>query len=174
MREVILEFVNDTAKSDFFENCIDSDEMVSSRAHDFVLDNQNQEQEEQTTMEVPTITNRLEDIMKKNESILINGSTEAQTHMEVVETNYEASTVSDSKFFTLKTIRVNWEESKKAFLHVFVNSTYVKRLEQEKAANRCLHIMFSSISHEFRTPINAFSNALTLLELNCDKLSKLK
>lgn len=33
-----------------------------------------------------------------------------------------------------------------------------------------MHVMFSSISHEFRTPINAFSNALSLLQLNNDRL----
>ena len=33
-----------------------------------------------------------------------------------------------------------------------------------------LEIMFSSVVHEFRTPINAFSNAISLLKLNFDSL----
>jgi len=33
--------------------------------------------------------------------------------------------------------------------------------------------MFSSVSHEFRTPLNAFSNAITLLELNLSSLRNL-
>ena len=30
--------------------------------------------------------------------------------------------------------------------------------------------MFSSVSHEFRTPLNSFENSLTLLEANCAKI----
>ena len=33
--------------------------------------------------------------------------------------------------------------------------------------------MFSSVSHEFRTPINAFSNALSLLKINFEFLQKI-
>lgn len=72
--------------------------------------------------------------------------------------------------YTIKTIRVEWNQSDRAFLHVFINTTYLKKLEEAKSINKCLHIMFSSISHEFRTPINAFSNALALLKVNNDKM----
>ena len=51
-------------------------------------------------------------------------------------------------------------------MHVFINTSSVKKLEKEKATNKCLRIMFSSISHEFRTPLNAFMNAVELLKLN--------
>ena len=51
-------------------------------------------------------------------------------------------------------------------MHVFLNTTQVKKYEKEKALNKCLQLMFSSVSHEFRTPLNAFSNALNLLEIN--------
>ena len=33
--------------------------------------------------------------------------------------------------------------------------------------------MFSSVSHEFRTPLNSFENSLTLLEANCAKAQSL-
>ena len=79
----------------------------------------------------------------------------------------------ESKYFMLKTLKVNWENSKDAFMHVFINTTHFKKLEKAKATNECLRVMFSSISHEFRTPINAFSNALSLLEMNNDSLEKL-
>ena len=53
-----------------------------------------------------------------------------------------------------------------SFLHVFVNVSSIKRFEKERATNKCLHIMFASISHEFRTPLNAFMNAVDLIQLN--------
>ena len=58
-------------------------------------------------------------------------------------------------------------------MHVFINTTHFKKLEKAKATNECLRVMFSSISHEFRTPINAFSNALSLLEINNDSIEEL-
>ena len=52
-----------------------------------------------------------------------------------------------------------------AYLHVFVNISSIKRLEKVRATNKCLHIMFASISHEFRTPLNAFINAVDLIKI---------
>ena len=80
--------------------------------------------------------------------------------------------MNDSKYFTMKTIKVYWEESTDAYMHVFINTTNIKRLEKEKATNKCLHIMFSSISHEYRTPLNAFSNALELIRMSYETFTK--
>ena len=33
--------------------------------------------------------------------------------------------------------------------------------------------MFSSVSHEFRTPLNAISNSVTLMEFNMKEINKL-
>ena len=49
---------------------------------------------------------------------------------------------------------------------MFVNTTHIKNFETEKARNECLQIMFASVSHEFRTPLNAFINSVMLLENN--------
>lgn len=51
-----------------------------------------------------------------------------------------------------------------------MDTTTIKNLENEKATNKCLHSMFSSVSHEFRTPINALSNSIELIKLNFEKL----
>lgn len=40
------------------------------------------------------------------------------------------------------------------------------KLEKERATNKCMHIMLSSISHEFRTPLNAFMNATELVKIS--------
>ena len=73
---------------------------------------------------------------------------------------------SDSKFYSIKTLCVKWENNKNSYIHVFNNTTTLKKFEQEKTRNECIHLMLSSISHEFRTPINAFSNSMYLLESN--------
>lgn len=61
-------------------------------------------------------------------------------------------------------------------MHVFVNSTEIRKLEREKAVNKCQQLMFTCVSHEFRTPLNAFSNSLKLVEFTIQdfkaKLSK--
>ena len=63
-------------------------------------------------------------------------------------------------------LRLSGSLANNSFLHVFVNVSSIKRLEKERATNKCLHIMFASISHEFRTPLNAFMNAVDLIQLN--------
>ena len=70
------------------------------------------------------------------------------------------------KHYNLKSVKVKWGTNKNSFIHVFVNTTAFKQFEVEKARNECLQLMFSSISHEFRTPLNAFTNSVLLLESN--------
>lgn len=53
---------------------------------------------------------------------------------------------------------------------MFVDTTTIKEYEKEKATNKCLHTMFSSVSHEFRTPINAISNTIELISINFNKI----
>ena len=40
----------------------------------------------------------------------------------------------------------------------------LNKLEEIRAKNKCQQIMMASVSHEFRTPLNAFSNSLNLIE----------
>ena len=75
-----------------------------------------------------------------------------------------------NKFYNVKTMQVDWNDNSNSYIHVFVNTTAVKHFEMEKARNECLQLMFSSVSHEFRTPINAFSNSMQLIELNYHSL----
>ena len=70
------------------------------------------------------------------------------------------------KHYNVKTIQLKWGVNRYSFIHVFINTTAIKQFEIEKTRNDCLQLMFSSISHEFRTPLNAFSNSLLLLESN--------
>jgi signal transduction histidine kinase len=76
----------------------------------------------------------------------------------------------EEKFYTLKTVHVNWADSKNSFMHVFINTTDVQKLENAKAKNQWLHILFSSLSHELRTPINAFMNANQMIKYTSGKI----
>ena len=76
----------------------------------------------------------------------------------------------ESVSFNVKTIKVTWDKVKQSYLHVFINTTEVKKLAKVKAINKWQEIMFASVSHEFRTPINAFSNALSMIKFNFNKV----
>ena len=158
-----LRFVNDTARDDFYDSKDPVAEHKVVWLNEFVVKGEEysdeRDQEEKTTY-------TLDEIMQDHEAKYrcIEGTVESQ--IEWLNNTLESASTLDSKYFIIKTIKVSWEEFDTAYMHVFVNSTSVKKLEKEKAMNKCLHIMFSSVSHEFRTPINAFSNALTLLAIN--------
>jgi signal transduction histidine kinase len=71
----------------------------------------------------------------------------------------EENTMPNNKYFAVKSIKVNWENNKNSCLHLFIDTTNVSKLEEERATNKCQKIMFASMSHEFRTPLNAINNA---------------
>ena len=68
-------------------------------------------------------------------------------------------------FYNVKTIKVCWNNNENSFMHVFINTTQVKKLEEERANREYQHMMFASLSHELRTPLNAFSNSLSLAQI---------
>ena len=83
------------------------------------------------------------------------------------EEDYECS---KCRHYNVKTVQLKWGANRHSFIHVFVNTTAVKQIEVEKARNEWLQLMFSSVSHEFRTPLNAFSNSALLLESSYQQL----
>lgn len=46
---------------------------------------------------------------------------------------------------------------------MFTNVSAEKDLQREIVMKQYMHIMFTSISHELRTPINAITNSLTCM-----------
>ena len=76
------------------------------------------------------------------------------------------------KIFNVKTIKVWWENNPTSYMHVFINTTEVRKLEEMKAKNKCQKLMFASASHEFRTPLNAFMNSLTLIDITIGNLKE--
>jgi signal transduction histidine kinase len=48
-------------------------------------------------------------------------------------------------------------------MHVFTDTTNIIKLEEAKNDMKCRDIMFTSVSHEFRTPLNAIINSLSFV-----------
>lgn len=65
--------------------------------------------------------------------------------------------------FNIKTLKIGWEGNKNSFMHVFIDTTDILKLEEAKNNIRCQKIMFASASHEFRTPLNAIVNSLSFI-----------
>ena len=77
--------------------------------------------------------------------------------------------------FLLKTLKINWEGNKNSFMHVLINTTSIVKLEEAKNDIRCQKIMFTSASHEFRTPLNAILNSLNFIrDLHKTMLNKIE
>jgi two-component system, cell cycle sensor histidine kinase PleC len=49
-------------------------------------------------------------------------------------------------------------------MHVFIDTTGVVNLEKAKTNIKYQKIMFASVSHEFRTPLNAIMNSFQFIE----------
>ena len=77
-----------------------------------------------------------------------------------------------SSYYSVKTIKVNWNDNKHSYLHVFIDTTKIKKLEEESAKSKYQQLMFSSISHELRTPLNAFVNSTQLIGITLSDFKK--
>jgi len=65
--------------------------------------------------------------------------------------------------FHVKSLNVEWEGSS-SFMHVFIETTNIVKLEKAKNNIKCQKIMFASASHEFRTPLNAIMNSYQFID----------
>jgi len=61
----------------------------------------------------------------------------------------DISIESNIRHFQVKTLQIRWEGDTSAFLHVFVDITDIKKLEEATNNIKCQKIMFASVSHEF-------------------------
>ena len=68
-------------------------------------------------------------------------------------------------YYSVKTIKVNWIDNKHSYLHVFIDTTKIKKLEEERANTEYQQSMFTNLSHDMRTPLNAITNSLQLSKL---------
>ena len=75
-------------------------------------------------------------------------------------------------YYSVKTIKVNWEDNQHSYLHVFIDTTQIRKLEEERAKGKVQQLMFASVSHELRTPLNAFVNSQQLIGFTLADLKK--
>ena len=109
----------------------------------------------------------------KDGEVLSSQNGDMEVEQLMYNNSFERVKKEESKFYSIKTIKVAWMDNNNSFMHVFIDNTNVKRLSKEKAMNKCLHIMFSSISHEFRTPLNALMNATSILKSQFREIKEL-
>ena len=126
-------------------------------------------QDDEENSDESQIRNRLktlDELLQSQKDKYIEFEADVSSRVDLLKIIDDDQEVEGVTSFDVKTIKISWDNSDNAFMHIFVNTTLTKKLEKEKATNKWLNIMFSSVSHEFRTPINAFSNAVDLLEYN--------
>jgi len=75
-----------------------------------------------------------------------------------------------AKKFNVKTFNINWEGNP-SYMHVFIDITDIQKLEEANNNIRCQKIMFASVSHEFRTPLNAIMHSYSFID---DQLQSIK
>ena len=154
VRKIYQRKPNESTKLEFLEHMMDK---LNCTSNSFI-DNKNLE------------ISKLSDYLKSQINIArienkqVMGSIEININENSTYKNFQ------NKYFDVKTLRVNWNNNKNSFIQVLINTTTIKHYEMEKTKNECLQLMFSSISHEFRTPINAFSNSMLLIESNYNNL----
>ena len=166
-QETIIKFANDVASKfwkDDRESFNISNRVSVSQASD--QDNPSLSLNEfllKQEQKVDVLNSKLEECI-----VEIKTQTEEVKEWEIDQGREE---VDHTESFNIKTTKVIWE-NKEGYMHVFVNTTQVKKLGEERAIRECQQIMFTSLSHDMRTPLNAFSNSLKLIDLTFDEIKK--
>ena len=165
------------------ENCF------TNREFDTHIWNIRNKLEELQNVEITLSDKKVSDELKKNKSTLHSLLQEQQKKIResegMVETDIEIETnnMEDSKSeedkddatdtetikqtFHVKSLKVEWEGSS-SFMHVFIETTNIVKLEEAKNNIKCQKIMFASASHEFRTPLNAIMNSYQFIASTLD------
>ena len=140
---------NDTEVNIWVKNDGNSTEEQITSFEDFI-----NQQEDQVTMQanLNKISEQIIEIRRKVQHINDDGN--------LCDEEFKVESV-----YNVKSVGVAWENNKLSFMHVYIDMTNMQNLEKIKATNKCQQLMFSSVSHEFRTPLNAFDNIKQKLRL---------
>ena len=106
-----------------------------------------------------------EKLIKSNEILETTVKAYRNTHDTTSTGTDKFNTSLEGRIYSMKTIKVNWEGNPNSYMHVFVDLTDMFRLEEAKNSMRCQKLMFTSASHEFRTPLNAILNSYSLITM---------
>ena len=86
-----------------------------------------------------------------------------------LESDSDSDTGAVERHFNVKSLEVEWEGNP-CYMHVFIDTTDILKLEEAKNNIKCQKIMFASVSHEFRTPLNAMINSYKFIDDNFKKV----
>lgn len=174
--QFVVKYVNRVASEDLFNNrnydekSIDDSQLeyaietnLNSSSNDEHLDNNRFDQDMLTS---------LNSLLDTHKAEIDDTQTSISSYIRLVDKISGVDDLNNTPYYHIKTIAVNWTDDLKSYMHVFTNVSSTKKLEKEKATNKALNMMLSSVSHEFRTPINALSNSLCLLEMNFGSITK--
>ena len=183
-KETILKFANDAAKKFNLEK-YECNEIKNSIEISILNENSTSSIFDPNTTQTsqPDPIYRIDEFLKiQEEKLLEQNNTDCID--EMIEIRCEArdqestadTSITDSLiyplYFNVKSIKVNWDRNKESFMHSFIDTSQVRKLEEVRATNKCQQTMFASVSHEFRTPINAFSNSLLLVRMKVDEIQQ--
>jgi signal transduction histidine kinase len=85
------------------------------------------------------------------------------------ESKDESSDDEKHFIFTIKIMKVEWD-GRKCFMNVFSDNTAILKLERATNNIRMQKVMFTSVSHEFRTPLNAIINSFGFIKSSFESL----
>ena len=172
-RTFILKFINNSAQNNFinYESPLNKpvdDDMLKVNIKNVQINTISEDVWSQGNLN-QNVT--LSSLLDYHQSLLNEEQSEIVSTIEI--SNGQSGWPNENTYFNLKTVKVHWEDYNTSFMHVFINMTHTKKYETEKSTNELLQLTFSNVSHEFRTPLNAFTNALAILEENNKEVENL-
>ena len=176
-KQTILKFANNIASKVLVEEECKDDNKNSIKIKEVELQNNHLESESTQTISLEEFLSQQENKIEIENAENIEQIIKTKQSIDILHEELESEIDNDEKdeevYFNVKSIKVSWDGNNESFMHVFTNTTQVKKLEEERANRHHQQFMFASLSHELRTPLNAFTNSLTLIDLTFEEI-KLK
>ena len=178
-KNTITKFANDVAKNVLNWEIDNEESLKSSKVQPISSINESFHPNLQNKLNLSDFLNQQEIKLNENENksntkfieqlIELKNRLSDEESKEINETNNINTEVF---YYSMKTIKVVWENNQDSYLHVFIDTSQIKKLEEEKANNKYQQLMFASVSHELRTPLNAFINSLQLIGITIADMRK--
>ena len=138
-----------------------------------------QENAQREDMISTNLKNLLENHQKKlykkdivhQDKIKISCCPEEENSARLLEEDNTVDVNSIKRIYNVKSMKVEWEDQP-CYMHVFVDTTDIVKLEEATNNIRWQKLMFASASHEFRTPLNAITNSYSLIGSSFDEIDR--
>ncbi|CAI2382260.1 unnamed protein product [Moneuplotes crassus] len=123
-----------------------------------------------------SIQNNLEGLLKAHQKLLDGKDSMTEQDIKIHCHSQGNIFLQDSnqneneRICNIKTLMVEWE-GESSYMHVFIDNTDLIKLEEAKNNIKCQKIMFTSASHEFRTPLNSIINSFDIIRNSFNELN---